>query len=319
VLITDLVATAITSSGLKTLGEILDRYPNVLTDDQLAELALLLKADGNSNPYTVRFTIERQFMLDFLQRSFTDNGNGDGVLVAEGMRFLESKELITDHVKTDLPLKSAVLGPLLSLAVAGRDEQWRHYDAAVTRAEAMAAQPLWERTEHLPLTMHFPGELSGLRFMLSERLTPTFEHSTASGEYLLQERDAVATAIALERFRRARGSYPTKLPELVPGFLAAVPPDRFTGRPLGYAFTGGKPQLYSVGADRVDNGGKPAPDQTAVSKWITPFRAAQSMNVKPAPGSRDFRGDWILWPLPPADSETKPSKPPAPSANQEKQ
>lgn len=65
-----------------------------------------------------------------------------------------------------------------------------------------------------------------------------------------------ATGLALERFRRTHnGAYPDSLQALVPGFMPAVPIDPFDGRPLRYVRRATGYVVYSIGADRADNGG----------------------------------------------------------------
>jgi hypothetical protein len=63
-------------------------------------------------------------------------------------------------------------------------------------------------------------------------------------------------AIALERFRLARGAYPETLAELVPEFIAAVPVETYSRQPMIYRRQeGGTFFLYGVGKDRKDDGG----------------------------------------------------------------
>lgn len=71
-------------------------------------------------------------------------------------------------------------------------------------------------------------------------------------------RELNVTAIALKRYRLRHGHWPARIEELVPEFLAAVPPDWMRGQPLCYrrnpdeTFT-----LYSVGWNGQDDGGDP--------------------------------------------------------------
>lgn len=66
----------------------------------------------------------------------------------------------------------------------------------------------------------------------------------------------------------------------------ALPIDRFDGRPLRYRLTEEGPLLYSIGADRIDDGGA-APesedDQSRVARYTRRI-PADAMNA-----------DWILW------------------------
>jgi hypothetical protein len=69
------------------------------------------------------------------------------------------------------------------------------------------------------------------------------------------------TAIAIKRYELKHGSPPAELSALVPEFLAAVPIDPMTGKPLCYQLNAdGTFALYSTGTDGIDNRG----DATAV-------------------------------------------------------
>ena len=62
---------------------------------------------------------------------------------------------------------------------------------------------------------------------------------------------------ALERFRRAKGAFPTELAALVPEFIPAVPVDVCDGMPLRYRRNAdGGYDLWSVARNRKDDGGK---------------------------------------------------------------
>jgi hypothetical protein len=85
----------------------------------------------------------------------------------------------------------------------------------------------------------------------------------------------------------------------------------------------GKPRIYSVGVDRVDDCGKAMGPATADYswKWMPPSEAAaqvaQLQSGKRVPGLKDFRGDWILWPQPPEPEEEAaptPTDAPEPAA-----
>jgi hypothetical protein len=72
--------------------------------------------------------------------------------------------------------------------------------------------------------------------------------------------DLATLACALERHRLAHGELPTTLDALVPQFVAKLPHDIISGEPLKYRRTaGGGFVLYSVGFNKVDDGGQPSP------------------------------------------------------------
>ena len=95
--------------------------------------------------------------------------------------------------------------------------------------------------------------------------------------------------------------WPANLAELTPEYLPAVPLDRYDGQPLRYRVVAGRPLIYSVGADRHDDGGR-LPDVPEL-RANTPNRAARlnalardGNGVGNAPGP--VNGDWVLWPRP---------------------
>jgi len=67
----------------------------------------------------------------------------------------------------------------------------------------------------------------------------------------------IMVELALRCFKSEQGNPPKGLDQLVPHHLQAVPKDPFSGRPLIYRPQGTNWLLYSVGQDRVDDGGKP--------------------------------------------------------------
>ena len=76
-----------------------------------------------------------------------------------------------------------------------------------------------------------------------------------AGLELAARRVAIAT-VAVERYRAAHGGTPPpSVAALVPAYLAAVPADPFTGRPLAYASSATEYRLYSVDTDGTDDGG----------------------------------------------------------------
>jgi hypothetical protein len=63
--------------------------------------------------------------------------------------------------------------------------------------------------------------------------------------------------LALRCYQSEQGRAPARLEELVPRYLQRVPPDPFGNQPLVYRLQGTNWQLYSVGTDKVDDGGMP--------------------------------------------------------------
>jgi len=87
--------------------------------------------------------------------------------------------------------------------------------------------------------------------LLLTAVTAFFE---AEAEATAKNRIAAA-AIAVERYRRPHGRLPEKLEDLVPDFLPEVPEDPFDGKQLRYVVRNGELLIYSIGRNRIDNGG----------------------------------------------------------------
>ncbi|HLQ44865.1 MAG TPA: hypothetical protein VK137_09065, partial [Planctomycetaceae bacterium] len=97
-------------------------------------------------------------------------------------------------------------------------------------------------------------------------------------EFATQNRDATLVTIALTVYHRRHGQWPERLEQLCPDLLPEVPLDRFDGQSLRYRILDGRPLLYSVGRNRIDEGGKLPTEK------------------QDSPQARD--GDWRLWPAP---------------------
>jgi hypothetical protein len=137
------------------------------------------------------------------------------------------------------------------------------------RLKAKSCQPAYLRyfnevveISKLP-TEHQQEQLAALREP-RENLPKFLEALTRGGEWpklaqtfhrgKAQLRCAVA-ALAAERYRLAEGHWPESLDALVPRYLAAVPTDPFDGQPLRLKRSEDGLVIYSVGADRKDDGG----------------------------------------------------------------
>jgi hypothetical protein len=308
IMLADFASQGVSATGIYLIGTVLQRHASVLTDEHLAELAAMLEppSDG-SNPYSVRFTMERSRAMDVLQRMYSDDGDGRGILLAEAVRKFD---LMNSLAIPGGAWSTALLGPLLSAIGAGRAELWERFESEFRAAERLEAMPLWERQSGLPKASGTQGGFQRMRTIIVEIMLISMDRPTTAGEFMLQERDAMRTALALERHRRTSGQWPATLRELVPAYLPEVPPDRYTGKALGYVLLNGQPRIYSVGVDRIDDGGRPLTgENTGLFRiWISPREAAArvaALQGKSAEaGEEDIRGDWILWPAlerPPAN------------------
>ena len=75
---------------------------------------------------------------------------------------------------------------------------------------------------------------------------------------------AARVAIAIERFRLARGQLPRTLADLDPFGMRAMPDDPFNGRPVRYKRLSSRYVVYSIGEDAKDDGGDEKKDVTFI-------------------------------------------------------
>ncbi len=67
--------------------------------------------------------------------------------------------------------------------------------------------------------------------------------------------DCARVALAIERYRLAKGSLPKELADLAPRYIDKVPIDPFDGKPVRYKLTDPGYIVYSIGDDGTDEGG----------------------------------------------------------------
>ncbi|MBX3379529.1 MAG: hypothetical protein KF805_05515 [Phycisphaeraceae bacterium] len=113
---------------------------------------------------------------------------------------------------------------------------------------------------------------------------PAFEKIWLAREVWYQHADAARIGLELGRQHRLTGRWPDSLDGLAFGPIP-TPTDRFSGERLRYRRTDGRPVVYSIGPDQVDNQARPITD----------------IKYGAAPRSNERTGDWILWPTPTCD------------------
>jgi hypothetical protein len=289
-LVDEMVAIGIRANAMAAAGDVLRDQPDLWSDSQLEQLAHRLSIYERPADL-ITFQGERLFIPDILQRTYTDNGQGDGRLTPVGAKALAMCLAGQDGSEGAFLLQLAP--PLIMEVSLPRQDlvkivnqfmdQWDALAQAPLRQSAQAAwatekqlfrwhTSLWAQTRYFPVPQLMPAGFRELEM----------------AERQLGNRDGVTTAIALELYHRHHGHYPDALQELVPGLLPQVPADRITGDPVHYRLVDGKPLIYSVGADRVDDGGcilDRHGSSYAAAEWYLPLSDAP-------------KGDWILYPLP---------------------
>ena len=103
-----------------------------------------------------------------------------------------------------------------------------------------------------------PGKAAGKQIgdVLVGLLVPAVRKVQQAHDRIAQAERNLQVAFALAAYRKDNGAYPTKLADLAPTYLAAVPGDLFAGQPIIYKPAEKGYLLYSVGPNGKDDGGR---------------------------------------------------------------
>ncbi|MCA9289754.1 MAG: hypothetical protein KDA25_01425 [Phycisphaerales bacterium] len=252
ILISMLVADSIRSLVLSEVApELIEHtYPE-------AAARRMLDAMDRFAPRATRIGIEgeRLALHDIIQRTFTDDGAGDGHALLD--RFAE---FLGDWSMTGSEPPRGFAGAALSrFYLASRRETVDVIDSMYEALQVRLAMPLAQRAG-LPVQPFGPAALSN-RFSLVTGLLPTLQGAADQRDAAASTFAGVRIMVALELHHARHGTWPATLDALVPGILPSLPLDPITAGPFGYRLLANDPDgrpylLYSLGADGVDDGGR---------------------------------------------------------------
>jgi len=134
----------------------------------------------------------------------------------------------------------------------------QHMDRMVLAAKLPWPQALQdaERADsQLETTVQGASFLTKMTHLFPALIAPAVSAAFTATARNVALNGAADAAIAVELFRRKRGSRPERLEQLVPEFLPEVPVDPYDGEPLRYTVDGDRYRIYSVGENRMDDGG----------------------------------------------------------------
>jgi hypothetical protein len=289
--INDLAAASRYANGLYVWGLLLEEHPELFSAERLERLAGAAR-DFAGGDIRLRLEGERWSFYDVVQRCYTDDGNGDGFFYPTELNFGLGEGGSPDWwLKFNAPLA----GPKFLT----RRELIGRYDRLCDLVEADGRLPFWKREEY-----QSPAESARLERDRQNRLISLFAVNLtgmhAPMEAAVQHRDVLSAVAAAHRFRLDHRTWPARLEDLVPKYLAAVPLDRLTGRPVRYQVTETGPRLYSLGFDDKDDGGRAARvpiersresrgGEAVAHDWHWTFLGQQD--------KEPLDGDLILWPV----------------------
>jgi len=124
--------------------------------------------------------------------------------------------------------------------------------ASVTWSEVRRAENVFMRHE----LRKIPNPITWVPLWWQARRT--IQTAEARHNQALSRVRLLETELALRCYRAERGAPPNQVTELVPQYLQRIPQDPFSRQELVYRAQGTNWLLYSIGPDRVDDGGTPA-------------------------------------------------------------
>jgi hypothetical protein len=139
---------------------------------------------------------------------------------------------------------------------AQRQQAFNKSDEALKQMAAKAKNPA--QALILPfLDPNARGQLVGQRIgeILVALLLPAVQATTVAEARGQMTFELGQLALALGAYRVDNGSYPKTLDALAPKYIAKIPQDRFTGKPLVYRPEKNGYLLYSLGPNQEDDGG----------------------------------------------------------------
>jgi hypothetical protein len=147
--------------------------------------------------------------------------------------------------------------------------------------------PLQDLAPEIPPDDEIVSTLESRRYPVSSSAVAAVRRSVSRTHRAIVLQRMMVTAIALHRYQLVRSGLPRNLDELTPAFLAVVQLDPMDGKPLRYRPNAdGSFLLYSIGENRVEEGGDPNPRN-------------------PNAGNTHFlNGRDIVWPLPATQQES---------------
>ncbi len=222
----------------------------------------------------VRFSAERVTFMDYIQHSYTDDGQGDGRITWAGLAYLDDDYRPfgwasgNDWSNRLSRTKRYMVAPTKLWQYASRKQMTEKAEEFFSRVDDFLF-----KDESADTRNTFESDLNRLpdSFLPIKRFFSIVFRIKLDLQLGAADQEGILAALAVLRYQRQHGHLPETLEELVGEFLDKTPRDPIDGQPLRYKVKGEDFLLYSVGTNQIDDGGQP--DQGG-----------------------DKPRDWILWP-----------------------
>ncbi len=188
------------------------------------------------------FEAEKAFWYEMVQYGFTDDENGNGRVLKNGLPLVIStwQRSLADFVLLDFPDRKEVTAEI--------DRYYNTVKVLTEKTPRQLRNEGWDdnKWQQISGDMWFLNTLEGAYQKVSEL-----------GWRSRTEQRATVTIMAILRFKKVTGGYPESLADLVAGgFLKQLPMDPFSDGPLIYRIMDDGFMLYSAGLNMIDDGGE---------------------------------------------------------------
>ena len=201
-LISDLISFSIYKIAFLTLHEIMEHDSSLFSLEQLDKLTRVLQ--GVEKNLKIRFDGERMFFLDFLQRVYTDDGNGDGSMIPiEWAKMISQLEITSSFESSSLV--SLLVAPIADMYLASRKEMLVEFDRRFAFFEKHQLKSHSETTgDNQFVGLHLVPATSTMDpFYLIDVLTvPSYNSAIEQGVRTRKSRDALLEKIVSQKQSR---------------------------------------------------------------------------------------------------------------------
>ena len=227
-IISQLVRCACQNAAISSIEQVLNRVE--LTDEQLSELAECMRQSESISDISRAFVGERCIGIDFF--------NNPGIINPRSVRInpLFSLYKAVGMAEADAVIYLDLMDGYMKCTRLPLHERQKAADAIGVKFNSVSKA-------HLLLHTIMPS-LSGV---ITQDLR-TIAHLRVGD-----------TALAVQRYRLKTGKLPEKLTDLVPEYFKSVSKDPFDGNDLRYKKLDDGFEVYSIGPDLSDDGGKEKP------------------------------------------------------------
>jgi hypothetical protein len=247
---------------------------------------------------------ERAMFMDVIQKTYTDNGQGDGRITAAGLNLMKksmgmraSQFNNAQESSVEYVVRHAV-APTSMLFMPTRKQLTDKANELFARVDNLLKSP----TDAAALAS-FEGEINELptSYQMLKGLFPAISmarHATIRSQV---NAESMSAALAVIRYQRQHGHLLKSLEELVGKYLERIPADPFADQPLRYLPQADNFVIYSVGVNRVDDGGQQVLIR-ADGSFVEDVSQEQFVGeLRPLPAGNylwqnEYPGDWVLWP-----------------------